>query len=218
MFTGLIEERGKIREIKRNGSGLTLTIQAARVVEDTHTGDSIAINGACQTVTALGSGFFSVFVSRVTADVTTLGSMRPGDTVNLERAIRHDGRLGGHIVQGHIDARGSVVDIRDDSEGKELHISVPQKILCYIAEKGSIAVDGISLTVVSLLDRGFVLYLIPETLQKTDIDTWSVGREVNIEVDILAKYVERMLGAGNRVEKVTKKTDIMHTLSEEGFI
>ena len=150
MFTGLIEEIGRIARVQRAGDGLNLTIEAVRVLEGTRVGDSICINGACQTVTAIDARTFTVFASAVTAAVTTLGVFAPGRRVNLERAMTPASRFGGHFVQGHVDGRGSVASIEKDRMGMSVSVSAGPELCRYIVEKGSIAVDGVSLTVVSL--------------------------------------------------------------------
>jgi riboflavin synthase len=218
MFTGLIEEIGEITGSVNSGSGIILTINAVKALEGMKIGDSISINGACQTVTALTNRSFSVFASSVTASVTTLGSYRTGKRVNLERAMTPASRFGGHFVQGHVDGTGSVEMIRRDSAGMSAGISVGDGLKKYIIEKGSVAVDGISLTVVSVTPNGFTLYFIPGSLFHTTASAWQAGDEVNIEVDILAKYVERMIssmkGGGNG-----KPDDgmLLKKLIDEGF-
>jgi riboflavin synthase len=218
MFTGLIEEIGEITGVSNAGSGMLLTIRAESVLEGTKIGDSISINGACQTVTSLTDRSFSVFASRVTASVTALGSYRAGKRVNLERAMTPASRFGGHFVQGHVDGTGSVGMVKRDSAGMSAGISAVDDLKKYIVEKGSVAVDGISLTVVSVTPAGFTLYFIPASLSNTTASDWKTGDVVNIEVDIIAKYVERMMnvmkGRGNGAggnEKFLKK------LIDEGF-
>lgn len=220
MFTGLIEETGSVLGIKSSGEGKILEISADKVLEGTKTGDSISINGACQTVTAINQKSFSVFVSRVTLDITTLGSFTPGRPVNLERALTLSSRLGGHIVQGHVDLRGKVKNIKADSKGVEIDITVTGEYMKYIVEKGSITVDGISLTVVSAGVNEFKLYLIPETIENTIIKTWKPGSEVNIETDILARYVEQMLKYGKNSPGDNERNDInlMNKLLENGYV
>lgn len=220
MFTGLIEETGSVLGIKSSGEGKILEVSADKVLDGTKTGDSISINGACQTVTAINSKSFSVFVSRVTLDVTTLGSFTPGRSVNLERALTLSSRLGGHIVQGHVDLRGKVKNINADTKGVEIDITVAGDYMKYIVEKGSITVDGISLTVVSAAGNDFKLYLIPETIENTIIKTWKPGSEVNIETDILARYVEQMLKYGKNSPGGDEQNDInlMNKLLENGYV
>ena len=220
MFTGLIEETGKVVSVKNSGEGKILEIKGKKVLDGTVTGDSISINGACQTVIDTAADSFSVFVSKVTLGITTLGDFKPGFIVNLERALTLSTRLGGHIVQGHVDFKGMVRHIVKDSRGVEVDIESSRLYAKYIAEKGSIAVDGISLTVVSVSDSGFKLYLIPETLENTNIPLWKTGTYVNIETDILAKYIERIIlfGKGGSEEEITKGSSLMSKLAEGGFM
>jgi len=219
VFTGLIEEKGVVAGMSSSGEGRLLTVKASTVLEGTKIGDSIAINGACQTVTEILPGAFTVFVSRVTLDVTTLGGFRNGLAVNLERALTLATRLGGHIVQGHVDFRGRVIAVKRDSTGVEIDVSVPTERMKHIVPKGSIATDGISLTVVETGDSWFRLYLIPETLEKTNIGLWKAGTEINIETDILAKYVEQLLLSGRAGDQAQgERSDIMRKLAEGGFL
>ena len=213
MFTGLIEEIGLIKSIKRQGEGYLLEVSAGKVLEKTIIGDSISINGACQTVTELSSASFTVFVSKITASLTTLGDFTSGRRVNLERAMMPSSRFGGHFVQGHVDGMGIVSSLLKDSEGLEVLIEADPQIMRYIVAKGSVAVDGISLTVVTTSNKGFTLYLIPETLAGTNISDWKKGSKVNVEVDILSKYVEKMLKGGEDKEDTLKKA-----LQEGGFM
>ena len=213
MFTGLIEEKGLVKSIKRQGEGYLLEVSAEKILEKTAIGDSISINGACQTVTEISSASFTVFVSKVTASLTTLGDFTPGRRVNLERAMTPSSRFGGHFVQGHVDGLGAVSSLLRDSEGLEVLIEADMEVMRYVVAKGSVAVDGISLTVVSVSNKGFTLYLIPETLNNTIISDWKKGSKVNVEVDILAKYVEKMLKGGENKEDALKKA-----LYESGFM
>ncbi len=219
MFTGLIEETGKVVSVKNAGEGKILEIKGNKVLQETVKGDSISINGACQTVTDITSDIFSVFVSRVTLDITTLGDFKPGHVVNLERALTLSSRLGGHIVQGHVDFKGRVKNIVKDSRGIEVNIDALGPYMKYIVEKGSIAVDGISLTVVSVSDSGFKLYLIPETLENTNIPFWQKGTAVNIETDILARYIERILLFG-KTDALSENNDasFLEKLAQGGFV
>ncbi|HPJ35631.1 MAG TPA: riboflavin synthase [Spirochaetota bacterium] len=221
MFTGLIEETGSVVSIKESGEGKILEVKGDMVLRETKRGDSISINGACQTVVSMTENTFSVFVSRVTLAVTTLGDFKPGRIVNLERALTLSTRLGGHIVQGHVDFTGKVKKISRDSQGVEIDISVSEANMKYIVEKGSIAVDGISLTVVEIEKEGFRLYLIPETLEVTNIGSWKNGDIVNIETDILARYVERILQFG-RIEQGDEPgandESLLKKLAENGYL
>lgn len=220
MFTGLIEETGKVVSVKSSGEGKILGIKGKKVLQETVKGDSISINGACQTVTDITSDTFSVFVSKVTLGITTLGDFKPGHVVNLERALTLTSRLGGHIVQGHVDFKGRVKNIVKDSRGIEVDIDASGGYMKYIVEKGSIAVDGISLTVVSVSDSGFKLYLIPETLENTNIPYWGNGSSVNIETDILARYIERILLYGRRDDTASQNNDVSlyAKLAQGGFV
>lgn len=221
MFTGLIEETGSVISLTEAGEGKILEVRGNRVLLETKRGDSISINGACQTVISMTDNSFSVFVSRVTLGITTLGDFKPGRVVNLERALTLNTRLGGHIVQGHVDFTGKVKNITRDSSGVEIGIAVQGKDMKYIVEKGSVAVDGISLTVVSTDDSGFKLYLIPETLANTNIGSWKIGDSVNIETDILARYVERIIRFG-RIEQdadqAAKDESLLRKLAESGYL
>lgn len=220
MFTGLIEETGSVLGIKSSGEGKILEIAASKVLEGTKKGDSISINGACQTVIELSAKSFSVFVSRITLDITTLGYFTPGKSVNLERALTLSSRLGGHIIQGHVDLRGKVKNIKKDVKGVEIEVTVTGDYMKYIVEKGSITVDGISLTVVSTSGNDFKLYLIPETIENTVIKDWKAGTEVNIETDILARYVEQMLkyGKNNPDNGGENDANFMGKLMENGYV
>lgn len=215
MFTGIVEETGKIVSVKGSGGGANIEISAKKVLEGTKKGDSISINGACQTVTSYTDKTFTVFASMVTMEVTTFSSFETGTPVNLERAMSASSRFGGHIVQGHVDCTGMVREITRDQNGLSIRISAPESIMKYIVAKGSVAVEGISLTAVDAGEDYFDLYIIPETVSETTIRTLSAGTKVNIEVDILAKYVERMLdrrGNGVRDDKLKK------ALMENGFV
>jgi riboflavin synthase len=221
MFTGLIEEIGRVANVVRAGGGASITIGCERVMEGVRTGDSICINGACQTVTAVERGSFTVFASRVTASVTTLGSFAQGRNVNLERAMTPSSRFGGHFVQGHVDGRGRIDRIEKDPMGIRVRVTAGPDIRKYIVDKGSAAVDGISLTVVSCDDAGFALYIIPETVSNTIAAEWKTGDEVNIETDIIAKYVERMLRSMTQGGGQGENGDdrgLLHKLMEEGFV
>ncbi|MBN1532198.1 MAG: riboflavin synthase [Spirochaetes bacterium] len=217
MFTGLIEETGTVTGIRREGEGLVLTVSASAVLDDMRRGDSICINGACQTVTDLDKVSFSVFVSRVTADITTLGVMARGARVNLERAMSHQSRFGGHIVQGHVDGTGTVHRLSRDTKGLTIVVTADKGICRYLVDRGSVAVDGVSLTVVEAGRDRFTLYLIPETISGTTLNSLKTGDRVNIEVDILAKYVERMMTRGDGGKDDEGDGSLRRKLYEEGF-
>lgn len=193
MFTGIVEELGEIREISREADSITLTIRAATVLDDVHHGDSIAVNGVCLTVVEFGDDFFTADLMQETLDRSSLGQVEVGSKVNLERATAVGQRLGGHIVQGHVDGTGEVLSRTPGERWEVVRISLPEQLNKYVVEKGSIAVDGTSLTVSALSEGFFEVSLIPTTLTDSVIGSASVGTKVNLEVDVLAKYVEKML-------------------------
>lgn len=193
MFTGIVEELGEIREISREADSITLTIRAATVLDDVHHGDSIAVNGVCLTVVEFGDDFFTADLMQETLDRSSLGQVEVGSKVNLERATAVGQRLGGHIVQGHVDGTGEVLSRTPGERWEVVRISLPEQLNKYVVEKGSIAVDGTSLTVSAVSEGFFEVSLIPTTLTDSVIGSASVGTKVNLEVDVLAKYVEKML-------------------------
>lgn len=193
MFTGIVEELGEIREIHREADSITLTIRASTVLDDVHHGDSIAVNGVCLTVVEFGDDFFTADLMQETLDRSSLGQVEVGSKVNLERATAVGQRLGGHIVQGHIDGTGEVISRTPGERWEVVRISLPEQLAKYVVEKGSIAVDGTSLTVSAVGEGFFEVSLIPTTLTDSVIGSTAVGTKVNLEVDVLAKYVEKML-------------------------
>lgn len=193
MFTGIVEELGEIREIHREADSITLTIRATTVLDDVHHGDSIAVNGVCLTVVEFGDDFFTADLMQETLDRSSLGQVEVGSKVNLERATAVGQRLGGHIVQGHVDGTGEVISRTPGERWEVVRISLPEHLSKYLVEKGSIAVDGTSLTVSAVGEGFFEVSLIPTTLTDSVIGSTAVGAKVNLEVDVLAKYVEKML-------------------------
>ncbi|HSZ68768.1 MAG TPA: riboflavin synthase [Solirubrobacteraceae bacterium] len=200
MFTGLIADLGRVAALERDGEGATLRIATA-LAGELGEGDSIAVNGVCLTAVDVvigapvaAAGEFAAQAIDETLRRSTLGGLAVGDAVNLELALRADGRLGGHIVQGHVDGVGTVAEIRAEGFSRVLAIDCPPDLLPCVVAKGSIALDGVSLTVSALREGGLEVSLIPETLQRTTLGAAAVGREVNVEVDILAKHVQRLLG------------------------
>ena len=191
MFTGIVEEVGTVVEVTPGG----LTIGASRVLEGLGLGDSVSVNGACLTATDLGPGYFSVDVVPETLRRTNLGSLAEGGAVNLERGVRAGGRLDGHIVQGHVDGTGRIGSIREDGDAVMVSIEAGPAIMRYVVEKGFVAVDGVSLTIVGCDDERFSVTIIPHTRERTILGIRKPGDVVNIEVDILAKYVERLIRA-----------------------
>ncbi len=192
MFTGLIEDLGELAELESNQLGARLKIRSA-LAPQLSDGDSVAVNGVCLTATEIDAESFSADAMSETLGRSSLGQVAPGASLNLELPVRAGGRLGGHIVQGHIDGVGTVAAAREDGIALVVTVSAAPELLRYVAEKGSIAVDGVSLTVARVDDEGFDVWLIPETAQRTNLGGAQPGRSVNLEVDILAKYVERLL-------------------------
>ena len=199
MFTGIVEELGTVRAVQPAATGARLEIDARAVLEDATLGASIAVNGVCLTAVALGEGCFAVDAVTETLARSTVGRLAVGDRVNLERPVRLADRLGGHLVQGHVDGVGAVRDRRPEPDGSvAVEIAAPAAVLRYVVEKGSITVDGVSLTVAALGPDSFTVAVIPHTLAVTTLGFRETGHGVNLEVDVLAKYVERLL--------VTKET------------
>jgi riboflavin synthase len=192
MFTGLVQGIGSVAGIERTDDGARVTI-ATPLVAELATGDSIAINGVCLTAVELDGDSFAADAMNETLARTSLGDLAPGSQVNLELPLRATDRLGGHVVQGHVDGLGSILDATDDGFARRIRIGAGPEVLRYVVEKGSIAVDGVSLTVTEVDDRSFTVSLIPETLQRTNLGAVDTGRRVNLEVDVLAKYVEKLM-------------------------
>jgi riboflavin synthase alpha subunit len=194
MFTGIVRERGRVVSADRNGGGVRLRI-AARATADAELGDSIAVNGCCLTVTAADGETLEFDAVPETIARTTLGGLGDGDVVNLEPALRAGEPLGGHFVQGHVDGRARVTAVDEEGEGARLRLELEPGLLRYCVEKGSIALDGVSLTVAALRDDGIEIALVPFTLENTTLGALGPGDEVNVEVDLLAKYAERLASA-----------------------
>lgn len=195
MFTGLVTDCGRLSEMDRSPSGARLRIES-RLAAELREGDSVAVNGVCLTATGVSAGSVTAEAMNETLRRTALGELRTGDPVNLELPLRAGDRLGGHMVQGHVDGVGRVAALDDDGFARRVRIEAPEHLLRYVVEKGSIAVDGVSLTVVEVDARSFTVSLIPETLERTNLGDAQVGRNVNLEVDVLAKYVEKSVQAG----------------------
>jgi riboflavin synthase len=198
MFTGLVEEVGVIRRFESYGGGGRLTVQARKVLGGTSIGDSIAVSGACLTVVAVGGDDFAVECMPETLSHTTLGKAKRGAPVNLERSLAVGARLGGHLVLGHVDAVAEVLKVRRTGNASEITFSLPEAVAPYLAAKGSVAIDGVSLTVIGVDENGFRVGVIPHTLEATTLRTLESGRLVNVEADVLARYVHRALQSGNR--------------------
>lgn len=192
MFTGLIQGLGRIGSIDRSDEGARVTIETPLVAE-LRAGDSIAVNGVCLSAAALENGSFAADAMNETLSRTSLGDLAPGTEVNLELPLRAGDRLGGHVVQGHVDGVGRVASVAEDGFARRVQVEAPADVMRYVIEKGSIAVDGVSLTVAGLDDRSFTVSLIPDTVERTNLGRAAVGDRVNLEVDVLAKYVEKLI-------------------------
>ncbi|EON23753.1 MULTISPECIES: riboflavin synthase [Nocardioides] len=196
MFTGIVEELGTIEAVEEQGDAIRLTVRAATVLEGTGLGDSIAVNGCCLTVVTSDAGTWTADVMQETLDKTSLHGVTVGDPVNLERAVTVERRLGGHIVQGHVDGVGEVLRRTPSEHWEVVEISIPGDFGRYLVDKGSVTVDGVSLTVVEAKDASFTVSLIPETLARTTLGTRQPGDRVNLEFDVIAKHVEKLLVGG----------------------
>ena len=201
MFTGLIEEIGVVEEAIRSGDSLKLKVRADRVLKDLKVGDSISLDGACLTVTDLNTESFRVEIVEETLRRTTLGRLKRGDRVNLERAMRLSDRLGGHLIQGHVDGVGRIIRISPRGESRLIGIKLPSEFSRYVVSKGSIAIDGISMTVAEREGDLITLSVIPHTLNNTTLGLKRVGDLVNVEVDVVAKYVEKLVGGEQKLSE-----------------
>ncbi len=216
MFTGIIEELGKIASLEKSASGAKIKIAAKIVTENTSEGDSIAVNGVCLTALEIKKESFTADVSQETLDKSTLSKLKTGAVVNLERAVTPTTRLGGHIVQGHVDATGKFVSAKQSGDFWTVRISFPKDIGQYLVYKGSVSVEGISLTVAELKDDYFEIAVIPKTWELTNLSSLTSGDVVNLEADVIAKYVERIMLYGKNTEKTEGVT--MEKLQKMGFV
>ncbi len=214
MFSGIIEEVGAVKSLNKSGNSASIIIEAAKVLEDVKVGDSIAVNGVCLTVTNFGSSWFSAMLSEETLTVTKFSSVKAGERVNLERALRLTDRLSGHIVSGHIDCVGEVKERIDENDFSVFYISFDRNFSHYVIKKGSIAIDGISLTVNEVVENTVRLNIIPHTLKETNLTYLGRSSRVNIEFDIIGKYIEKMLEKKSS-GKETLTVDLLH---KAGFI
>jgi riboflavin synthase len=217
MFTGIIEELGRVRELEKRGEGVRLIIEARTVMEGTEEGDSISVNGVCLTAIDVRSDSFSADGSRETLERSTLGRLRAGSLVNLERAVTPSTRLGGHIVQGHVDARGRFLSATEHGGSWTIRIAYPPEMARYLVFKGSVAVEGISLTVAALSDEYFEIAVIPKTWEVTNLSHLKSNDEVNLEADIIAKYVERILTIAPEIREKNQATLTVEKLAELGY-
>ena len=215
LFTGIVEEIGKIAGIQKGAKSAVLTIQAEKVLEDVHIGDSIAVNGVCLTVTSFEKNTYTADVMNETLQRSSLGSLSIGSSVNLERAMAANGRFGGHIVSGHIDGTGTICEVKSDEIAICYSMKAPEKIMHYIVEKGSVAVDGISLTVAKTTQTSFMVSVIPHTAQCTVLAHKKAGDTVNLENDCIGKYIEHFLN--RKKEKTTESKITKEFLLSNGF-
>ncbi len=217
MFTGIIEELGRVRSIKRRGEGARLVIEARTVTADAQEGDSIAINGVCLTAIDVRTDSFAADGSRETLQRSTLGRLRAGLPVNLERAVTPSTRLGGHIVQGHVDGRGRFLHAEEHGGSWTIRIGYPKELARYLVFKGSVSVEGISLTVAALADEYFEIAVIPKTWEVTNLSHLRANDEVNLEADIIAKYVERILTVSRQDQESRPSGLNLEKLADLGY-
>jgi riboflavin synthase len=218
MFTGIIESLGKVESVQSVGGDVRLRIGTDLDMSDVHLGDSIATNGICLTVIEWGENWYAADVSRESLNRTTLGSWKVGQRVNVEKAMLPTTRFGGHIVSGHVDAVGEITLVREDARSIYYEVTAPAEIAKYLAEKGSVTVDGISLTINHLRGNIISLNLIPHTAERTNIGTWKTGAQVNLEVDVLARYIERLMLGDKAAETQEQSKLSMAFLAENGFL
>lgn len=215
MFTGIVEEIGTIERIQRGAHSAVLTIRAKTVLEDLKVGDSVAVNGVCLTATALTSHGFCADIMHETLNRSSLASLKSGSHVNLERAMAANGRFGGHIVAGHVDGVGTILNIKKDDNAIWYTVQAAASVLRYIVEKGSVTIDGISLTVAEAGDSWFSISAIPHTVQVTALSEKKTGDSVNLETDIIGKYVEKLLSPSSAEKESSGLT--LEFLSQNGF-
>ncbi len=220
MFTGIIEEKGTVAAVRKGNVSSKITFRASVVLSDIHEGDSIAVNGVCLTATDITDSTFTADVMAETMRRSSLGSLKPGDCVNMERAMLCGGRFGGHIVSGHIDGTGKIVSMKREENAVWVTVAAGSSIMKYIVEKGSVALDGISLTVASVTDNDFKVSIIPHTASETTLLSKQPGNLINIECDMIGKYVEKLMGlnpesTGNPVDNTSRITREM--LIRNGF-
>ena len=218
MFTGLIESVGVVRDLRRTAGSATLTVTSPFADASYLLGESIAVNGACLTVVAFGGGSFQADVSPETLACTTLAAVKAGERVNLERALRLGDRLGGHMVSGHIDTVATLADRRSDGNAQRLTFALDAAFNRFLVEKGSVAIDGISLTVNSVESESFTVAIIPHTLHNTTLAAMSIGQRVNIETDLIAKYVLRLFPGGREASPQERPALSLDFLAKHGFL
>lgn len=216
MFTGIIENRGMVKEKKAKGGLIRFTFELKKAFKNLKLGESIAVNGTCLTVAEKTARSFSADVISETLKATTLGSLKVGSVVNLERALRYKGSVGGHFITGHVDGVGKIKKIKREGDNQVWTVSVPQKLTAYIALKGSVALDGISLTVQDVKKSTFKIGLIPHTLKETTLASKKTGDALNVEVDLLARYAAKLLKSG-KLNKKPSDEKLLKTLLKQGF-
>lgn len=215
MFTGIVEELGTVRSVRRGAHSSVLSISATEVLSDLKVGDSVAVNGVCLTATTVDSGGFTADVMHETLNRSSLGALTAGSHVNLERAMAANGRFGGHIVSGHIDGTGTITALKQDDNALWYTVSAPPALLRYIVEKGSVAIDGVSLTVAAVGESWFSISAIPHTVAVTLLGEKGVGDVVNLENDVIGKYVEKLLHP--QTQEAPKRSLTLEFLAEHGF-
>ena len=218
MFTGIIESVGQVQSVQTVGGDVRLKIQTKLDMSDVHLGDSIATNGICLTVIEFGEDWYAADVSRESLHRTTLGQWKAGQTVNVEKAMLPTTRFGGHIVSGHVDGLGEISLVREDARSLYFEVTAPVELAKYLAEKGSVTVDGISLTINHLRGNVISLNLIPHTADRTNIGSWKQGTQVNLEVDVLARYIERLMLGDKAAEQTATSNISMDFLAQNGFL
>jgi riboflavin synthase len=206
MFTGIIKEMGRVEAVESSDDGAHLRIRA-ELAPELGPGDSVAVNGACLTATSVGKGDFTADVMHQTLSLTTLGELQASSPVNLELPLRPTDRLGGHVVQGHVDGTATVMDLAADGFAKRLRLELPEQLLPYVVERGSIAIEGVSLTIADLGDSILAVSLIPETLERTTLGALEPGDRVNVECDVLARYVRRQLSSDAGLSPLTTEKE-----------
>ena len=218
MFTGIIESVGQVQSVQAVGGDVRLKIHTKLDMSDVHLGDSIATNGICLTVIEFGEDWYAADVSRESLHRTTLGQWKAGQTVNVEKAMLPTTRFGGHIVSGHVDGLGEISLVREDARSLYFEVTAPVELAKYLAEKGSVTVDGISLTINHLRGNVISLNLIPHTADRTNIGSWKQGTQVNLEVDVLARYIERLMLGDKAAEQTATSNISMDFLAQNGFL
>nr|WP_298893630.1 riboflavin synthase [uncultured Acinetobacter sp.] len=218
MFTGIIESVGQVQSVQAVGGDVRLKIHTKLDMSDVHLGDSIATNGICLTVIEFGKDWYAADVSRESLHRTTLGQWKAGQTVNVEKAMLPTTRFGGHIVSGHVDGLGEISLVREDARSLYFEVTAPVELAKYLAEKGSVTVDGISLTINHLRGNVISLNLIPHTADRTNIGSWKQGTQVNLEVDVLARYIERLMLGDKAAEQTATSNISMDFLAQNGFL